>query len=343
LAAAAYLADNSAKFPSEFAEDVKIIKRNVQLQARLIDDLLDLTRIARGKLQLHLEPVDANVLVRDAVEIARSAILAKKLNVSTELTAKKHHVLADPIRLQQVFWNLINNAVKFTPPGGQVAIHTFNDARNHFRFEITDNGIGIERERLTSLFIPFEQADPSVTRLFGGLGLGLAITKRLVDLHKGAIEVESRGRSFGSTFRVILDALPEEAGRNGKNFRASKRPAKQLRILLVEDHQDTRHTLSRLLTHFGHQISVAADRQSALHIMASQNFDVILCDIGLPDGSGYEVVSETKRQHRVKAIAISGFGTEADVRRSIEAGFDFHLVKPVDLRELQEVLDQVAA
>ncbi len=233
--------------------------------------------------------------------------------------------------------------MKFTPPGGQVAIHTFNDVRNHFRFEITDNGIGIERERLTSLFIPFEQADPSVTRLFGGLGLGLAITKRLVDLHKGAIEVESRGRSFGSTFRVILDALPEEAGRNGKNFRASKRPAKQLRILLVEDHQDTRHTLSRLLTHFGHQISVAADRQSALHIMASQNFDVILCDIGLPDGSGYEVVSETKRRHPVKAIAISGFGTEADVRRSIEAGFDFHLVKPVDLRELQEVLDQVAA
>jgi PAS domain S-box-containing protein len=342
LAAAAYLADNSAKFPSEFAEDVKIIKRNVQLQARLIDDLLDLTRIARGKLQLHLEPFDANVLVRDAVEIARSAILAKKLNVSTELTAKKHHVLADPIRLQQVFWNLINNAVKFTPPGGQVAIHTFNDARNHFRFEITDNGIGIERERLTSLFIPFEQADPSVTRLFGGLGLGLAITKRLVDLHKGAIEVESRGRSFGSTFRVILDALPEEAGRNGKNFRASKRPAKQLRILLVEDHQDTRHTLSRLLTHFGHQISVAADRQSALHIMASQKFDVILCDIGLPDGSGYEVLSEAKGQRPVKAIAISGFGTEADVRRSTEAGFDFHLVKPVDLRELQEVLDQVA-
>jgi PAS domain S-box-containing protein len=343
LAAAAYLADNRAKLPSEFVEDVKIIKRNVQLQARLIDDLLDLTRIARGKLQLHLEPVDANVLVRDAVEIARSAILAKKLNVSTELTAKKHHILADPIRLQQVFWNLINNAVKFTPPGGQIAIHTSNDARNHFRFEITDNGIGIERERLTSLFIPFEQADPSVTRLFGGLGLGLAITKRLVDLHKGAIEVESRGRSFGATFKVTLDALPEEAGRDGKDFRAAKRPAKQLRILLVEDHKDTRHTLSRLLTHFGHEISVASGKQSALHIMASQNFDVILCDIGLPDGSGYEVVSEAKRQHPVKAVAITGFGTEADVRRSTKAGFDFHLVKPVDLRELREVLDQVGA
>jgi signal transduction histidine kinase len=138
LAAASYLADNTGKLPAEFAEDVKIIKRNVQLQARLIDDLLDLTRVTRGKLQLHLEPVDANVLVRDAVEIARSAILAKKLNASIELAAKKHHVLADPIRLQQVFWNLINNAVKFTALGGQTAIRTSNDARDHFCFEITD-------------------------------------------------------------------------------------------------------------------------------------------------------------------------------------------------------------
>jgi PAS domain S-box-containing protein len=343
LAAAAYLENNASKLPSEFADDVKIIKRNVQLQARLIDDLLDLTRITRGKLQLHLEPVDANALVREAIEIAHSAIAAKKLNVSTELTAKKHHIQADPIRLQQVFWNLINNAVKFTPHGGQIAIHTSNDASNHFRFEITDNGIGIERERLPSLFTPFEQADPSVNRLFGGLGLGLAITKRLVDLHQGRIEANSRGRSFGATFKVTLDTSPEEDGKNGKSFRASKRSAKKLRILLVEDHQDTRHTLSRLLTHFGHQITVAGDRRSALHIMASQNFNLILCDIGLPDGSGYEVVSEAKRQHPVKAVAITGFGTEADVRRSTEAGFDFHLVKPVDLRELQDVLDEVGA
>ena len=343
LAASAYLVDNEAKLPSEFVEDVKIIKRNVQLQARLIDDLLDLTRIVRGKLQLHLEPVDANALVRDAIEIARSGILAKKLNVATQLTAKKHYILADPIRLQQVFWNLINNAVKFTAPGGQIAIRTSNDARDHFRFEITDNGIGIERERLASLFIPFEQADASVTRLFGGLGLGLAITKRLVDLHEGTIEADSRGRSFGATFKVTLDALPEETGKNGKEPRTSKHSAKRLRILLVEDHQDTRLTLSRLLTHFGHQISVAANRQSALDIMVSQQFDVILCDIGLPDGSGYEVISQAKRQHPVKGVAITGFGTEADVRRSTEAGFDFHLVKPIDLRELQEVLDQVGA
>src|SRR4029453_56348 len=192
LAAATYLENNASKLPSEFAEDLKIIKRNVQLQARLIDDLLDLTRITRGKLQLHFEPVDANALVRDAIDIAHSAIAAKKIKVSTELNAKAHQILADSIRLQQVFWNLINNAVKFTSPGGQIEIRTFNDGLQ-FHFEITDNGIGIERDRLPSLFKPFEQADAAVGRQFGGLGLGLAITKRLVDLHNRTIQASSRG------------------------------------------------------------------------------------------------------------------------------------------------------
>jgi PAS domain S-box-containing protein len=343
LAAATYLANNASKLPSEFEEDLKIIKRNVQLQARLIDDLLDLTRITRGKLQLHLEPVDANTLVREAIEIASSAIAAKKLKVSSELNAKKNYVLGDSIRLEQVFWNLINNAVKFTPPSGQIAIRTYNDDADHFHFEITDNGIGIERERLAFLFTPFEQADPSVTRQFGGLGLGLAISKHLIDLHNGRIEAESRGRSFGATFKVMLDALAEGAGETWADSASSKHTAKRLRILLVEDHRDTRHALSRLLTHFGHQTSVANNTQSALQMMASQRFDVVLCDIGLPDGSGYEVISQAKRQGLVKAVAITGFGTDEDIRRSKEAGSDFHLVKPVDFDELQAVLDQVAA
>jgi signal transduction histidine kinase len=157
LAAANYLASNASKVPAEFAEDLEIIKRNVRLQARLIDDLLDLTRITRGKLQLQLEPVDANAVVRDAIEIANSAILSKKLRVSTELGAEKHHIRADSIRLQQIFWNLINNAVKFTSSGGQIAVRTYNDNAGHFRFEITDNGIGIERERLASIFTPLNR------------------------------------------------------------------------------------------------------------------------------------------------------------------------------------------
>jgi PAS domain S-box-containing protein len=343
LAAANYLASNASKLPPEFVEDLKIIKRNVQLQARLIDDLLDLTRITRGKLQLHLEAVDANALVREAIEIANSAIVAKKLRVSTELNAEKHNIRADSIRLQQVFWNLINNAVKFTPPGGQIAIRTYNDGGGRFHFEITDNGIGIERERLAFLFTPFEQADPSVTRQFGGLGLGLAISKHLIDLHHGRIEAESRGRSFGTTFKVTLDALPAGAGEAWTDSAFPKHVPKQLRILLVEDHRDTRHALSRLLTHFGHQTSVADCTQRALQMMASQRFDLVLCDIGLPDGSGYDVISKAKREGPIKAVAITGFGTDEDIRRSKEAGFDFHLIKPVDLQELQTVLEQVGA
>jgi hypothetical protein len=343
LAAAAYLEENAAKLPREFVEDLKIIRRNVQLQARLIDDLLDVTRITRGKLQLTLEHVDANALVRDAIDIAISAIEAKQLRISTELKATNPCVLGDSIRLEQVFWNLINNAVKFTPQGGQIIIRTSNDNRGHFRFEITDNGIGIEPERLASLFAPFEQADPSVSRQFGGLGLGLAICKRLVDLHHGTIEGESLGRSFGATFKVTLDAVAKEAARTGPNSRAPKHLQKPLRILLVEDHNDTRRMLSRLLTHFGHDVSSADNKKTALEILGSRKIDVLLCDVGLPDGTGYEVISQAKPKRLMKAVAITGFGTDEDIRRSKEAGFDFHLVKPIDLHELHTVLDQVGA
>jgi PAS domain S-box-containing protein len=343
LAAATYLVANAAKFPPEFAEDIEIIKRNVRLQARLIDDLLDLTRVVRGKLDLQFETVDAHVLIRDAIEIASSSIAANKITVSTHLNAREHWIQADSIRMHQVFWNLINNAVKFTSPGGKIDIRTRNDDRGRFQFEITDNGIGIEVERQAALFTPFEQADPSIRRQFGGLGLGLAISKHLVDLHRGEIAVQSRGRSFGSTFTVTLDAVAKSAKKGSVDSQAPSKPAKSLRILLVEDHGDTRHTLSRLLTHFGHQISAADSTRSALEIMASQKFDVVLCDIGLPDGSGYDVVAQAKRKRPIKAVAITGFGTEKDIRRGKEAGFDFHLVKPVDFRELRSVLDQVSS
>jgi PAS domain S-box-containing protein len=343
LAAATYLQDNAEKLPPDFAEDVEIIKRNVQLQARLIDDLLDLTRIASGKLHLELEECDAHTIIENALETAHSAIAAKQLKVTTKLEAEECHILADCIRLQQVFWNLINNAVKFTPQSGQITICTFNDKSGRFHFEITDTGIGIEPQRLTSLFQPFEQADPSVTRQFGGLGLGLAISKRLVDLHRGRIEAESRGRSFGATFKVMLDTLPQGSAAIGLNHRVGGKTSKPLRILLVEDHQDTRRTLSRLLTHFGHSVVTAENVESAMDIMGSNNIDVVLCDIGLPDGSGYEVAAQARAKGHIKAIALTGFGTEQDVQRSKEAGFDFHLVKPINFQELQTVLDQPGA
>src|SRR5262245_28681381 len=339
LAAATYLQDNAEKLPPEFTEDIEIIKRNVQLQARLIDDLLDLTRIARGKLHLEMEDCDAHTIIENAIETAHSAIAAKQLKVTTELEAKEHHILADCIRLQQVFWNLINNAVKFTSQGGQITIRTFNDKSGRFHFEITDTGIGIEPQRLASLFQPFEQADPSVTRQFGGLGLGLAISKRLVDIHHGKIEAESRGRSFGATFKVVLDTVPEGATENGLNHRGAGKTSRPLRILLVEDHQDTRRTLSRLLTHFGHNVVTADNVEGAMNLMGSNNIDVVLCDIGLPDGSGYEVAAQARTKGHIKAIALTGFGTEQDMQRSKDAGFDFHLIKPVNFQELQSVLE----
>jgi PAS domain S-box-containing protein len=343
LAAATYLKDHAEKFPREFAEDVEIIKRNVQLQARLIDDLLDLTRIARGKLHLELEECDAHKIIKNAVETAHSAIAAKQLNVSTGLEAEHYHILADCTRLQQVFWNLINNAVKFTPQGGQITLRTFNDKDGRFHFEITDTGIGIEPQRLASLFQPFEQADASVSRQFGGLGLGLAISKRLVDLHHGRIEAESRGRSFGATFKVTLDALPQEAAAIGLNHRLGSKTSNPLRILLVEDHKDTRRTLSRLLIHFGHNVVTADNVEGAMAILASNNIDAVLCDIGLPDGSGYEVAAQARVNGGIRTIALTGFGTEQDVQRSKEAGFDFHLVKPINFQQLQTILDQSGA
>jgi CheY-like chemotaxis protein/anti-sigma regulatory factor (Ser/Thr protein kinase) len=273
--------------------------------------------------------------------MAQPGIAEQRLKVSTELKATKHHIWADPIRIQQVFWNLINNAVKFTGPGGKIEIRSANDERNHFEFEVTDSGIGIEAERQSSLFKPFEQGERAITRQFGGLGLGLAISKHLVDLHDGIITVESRGKSHGATFKVTLDVLKDRVGQSDVPAQIPQKAPKALRILLVEDHGDTRRTLSRLLSHFGHEISVADCTQSALEMFNSKEFDVVLSDIGLPDGSGYDVISHAKRKQRVKGVALTGYGTDEDIRRGKEAGFDFHLTKPVDFHELRSILSQV--
>ena len=342
LAAASYLSINASRLSPEFADEIDTIQRNVQLQARLIDDLLDLTRAVRGKLELHFDRVDAHALARDALEIARADIISKKLKVSNRYSAKEHHVWADPVRVQQVFWNLINNAVKFTPPGGKIDICTGNTAAGEFEFEISDNGIGIDAAKLERLFQPFEQGGADITRQFGGLGLGLAISKHLIDLHDGTIEVHSAGRACGSTFRVRLAAMPQQAkAASQPPARAPRKPSRILRILLVEDHDDTRRILARLLAHFGHKIAVADSQQRALKMLRSRVFDVVLSDIGLPDGSGYDVISEAKRDRPVAGIALTGYGTDADIRRGKAAGFDFHLTKPVDFHELRTVLDQL--
>jgi CheY-like chemotaxis protein len=322
---------------------VETIRRNVQLQARLIDDLLDITRITRGKLELHFDRVDAHEIVRQALGVAQLDANEKRLTVSMHCDAKKHHIWADPVRMQQVFWNLLTNAVKFTPPGGKIDISTSNDRHRHFILEVTDTGIGIDQERRSRLFQPFEQGERVITRQFGGLGLGLAISRQLIEMHDGTIEVESRGRSHGSTFRVCLDLMPAQTGKSGVSARIPTKATKCLRILLVEDHADTRRTLSRLLSHFGHDISAAESSQRAMDFVDEKKFDVVLSDIGLPDGSGYDVIAHAKRKQLLKGVALTGFGTDDDIQRGRDAGFDFHLTKPVDFHELRSVLDQAGA
>jgi PAS domain S-box-containing protein len=341
LAAASYLAEHE-DLPPQLREEVTAIRRNVQFEARLIDDLLDLTRITRGKLQLHHEAVDAHRLVQNALTIVHEDIVRKELEVVTDFGAPEHYIWADPIRIQQVFWNLLNNAVKFTPSKGRITVRTAND-EGRFAFEITDTGVGIEPDHQARIFNAFEQGEVSIIRQFGGLGLGLTISQTLLKLHGGTIIVRSEGKNRGACFYVLLDVLREPIVAAPKATSGDVVIERSMRLLLVDDHADTRRILSRLLGKCGHEVSTADCGESALKLMETERFDVIISDIGLPDTSGYELVREAKRRQPVQGIALSGFGMEEDVRRSLEAGFDYHLTKPVEFHELRTLLQKIAS
>jgi two-component system CheB/CheR fusion protein len=340
VVAASYLAEHEDLLP-EFREEVTAIWRNVQLEAHLIDDLLDVTRITRGKIEIRHEAVDMHRLLHNAVEIAENGILEKQIELAIDLPATHHHIWADPVRIQQVVWNLLNNAVKFTPKGGRITIRSSNE-EGQFVFEIIDTGIGIESERQRRIFEPFDQGERSITRKFGGLGLGLTISKTLVDLHGGRISVQSEGKNRGTTFRVFLDLLREPAVASVDAADGDATATRSLHLLLVDDHSDTRRVLSRILSKCGHEVATADSTQGALKLLENSRFDALISDLSLPDGNGYDLVREAKRRHPLKAIALSGFGTEKDVRRSLQSGFDYHLIKPVDLNGLRSLLQKIA-
>ena len=341
LVAASYLAEHKDLLP-EFREEVAAIWRNVQLEAHLIDDLLDVTRITRGKIEMHHEVVDAHQLIRTAVQIAQKDMVEKQIEFVIELGATGHHIWADPVRIQQVFWNLLNNAVKFTPNEGRISIQSSNDGKQ-FVFEVTDSGIGIEPERQGRIFDAFDQGERSITREFGGLGLGLTISKTLLDLHGGKISMQSEGKNRGTTFRVLLDVLREPSIASTTTPDRDATASRSLHLLLVDDHADTRDVLARLLAKCGHDVVTSGSIQSALKLLETGRFDALISDIGLPDGSGYDLVREAKRRQPLKGVALSGFGTEEDVRRSAEAGFDYHLTKPIDFPSLQSLLQKIAS
>jgi PAS domain S-box-containing protein len=339
LAAASYMAEHE-NLPAEFREEVNVLLRNVQLEARLIDDLLDVTRIARGKIELCRETVDGHSLLRDALEITRRGMREKQIELKMQLDATNHYVSADPVRIRQVLWNILNNAVKFTNPGGRITVRTF-DEKKRLGIEINDTGIGIEAEKQHDIFDAFEQGERSITRQFGGLGLGLAISKTLVDLHGGKISVESKGKDRGATFRVILNAVVAPAIAASTSNGGEPGKERSLQVLIVDDHADTREILSRLLTRCGHKVATVDCAHGALNFLDSRRFDALISDIGLPDSTGYELVRQAKQRQPVKGIALSGFGTEQDVRRSREAGFDYHLTKPVTFQDLRKLLQKI--
>jgi CheY-like chemotaxis protein len=247
--------------------------------------LLDLTRIDRGKVQLNFEIVDAHTLLQNALEICQAEIDRKHLARSLNLRARKVHLQVDPARLQQIFWNLINNAVKFTPEQGQISISTRNDSNGQLLVEITDTGLGIEPEALPKIFDAFEQGGR--TQL-GGLGLGLAISKKLVEAHKGTITAQSAGRNKGATFKLVFPTCEKtEAQITPAALPAV--PARQTkRILLVEDHEDSNRSLTNLLRQRGYDVHSALNFQSALDLASKEQFDVLISDLALPDGSGID-------------------------------------------------------
>src|SRR5881396_842714 len=328
-------------------EALEVVRRNVELEARLIDDLLDVTRIAKGKLQLSFEPICVHQILQRAYEICREEIAAKNLEAEFHLRATQTHVEGDPARLQQVFWNLIKNSVKFTPEKGRITIETVNPAPDKIEVRIIDTGIGIEPEQIDKIFNAFEQGQVEITRRFGGLGLGLAISKALIDAHGGKIRVESPGRDQGATFSLKLNTVVTPAGADGDRKDLPAGPERELavarhrRVLLVDDHHDTCIGMKRMLERRGYEITVAHSADQAVEKVRTQDFDLLISDIGLPDRSGYELMREVRLNRNLPGIALSGFGTEQDVSQARAAGFSEHLTKPINFERLEKTIQNL--
>jgi signal transduction histidine kinase/CheY-like chemotaxis protein len=329
---------------------LEVIRRNVELEARLIDDLLDVTRISKGKLQLSLETVNVHEILQRSYEICREEIEAKNLKIDFRFRAKRAHVEGDPARLQQVFWNLIKNSVKFTPEKGRIIVETQNNPPNSIEIRTTDSGIGIEADKMDRIFNAFEQGQSSITRRFGGLGLGLAISKAMVLAHGGMIKAESQGKGRGATFIVTLETVPTPAA---ALIDGGKKPAETIpaqgslpskphrRVLVVDDHHDTCTGMQMMLERRGYLVTVAHTADQAAEKARQEKFDLVISDIGLPDRSGYELMQELSTTQGMRGIALSGFGMENDITRARAAGFAEHLTKPINFDRLEESIQNL--
>ena len=333
--------DSDPELPARFRKNVAMIRRNIELETRLIDDLLDLNRVTSGKMHLDMQPTHVHAVLTQAMQTCAAETTAKKLNVQLDLKATNDLVKADPARLQQTLWNLLRNAAKFTPEGGDILIRSHNSGAE-VHLEVRDTGVGIEPELLPRVFDAFEQGDTKITRQFGGLGLGLAICKAIMDLHRGMIRAQSDGPGRGATFTIVLP-LTHVAERE---IATAAQPllhhqTGDARVLLVEDHGDTREVLTSLLRASNYAVKTASSVEAALQLATAEPFDIVVSDLGLPDGTGYDLMRQLRDRHGVKGIALSGYGMEADQRHSREVGFLDHVVKPVNANQLLAVIQRI--
>ena len=369
LAAAAVL-ESDETVPLQARQDLAVIRRNIEVEARLIDDLLDINRIVRGKLELRRQVVDARSLLEHAMQnYCVDAAAKKQIRVSMKITADQTHVFVDSSRMTQVFWNLLQNACKFTPEGGSIDIRVYNDYRrlgstkllssngekdklSELIVEVSDTGMGISRETLPRIFDAFEQGERSRGQGFGGLGLGLAISRAICELHGGSISAKSEGKGKGATFTVRLQSvkpIPSKEAEPRVAVASDAAAAPSLRILVVEDHRDTAEQFARLLRRAGHEVVCAGTvKEAQAHALVTPDknracaFDILISDLDLPDGSGRELMHNLARRCPIRGIAISGHGMKEDVDGSMQAGFSYHITKPVNWPELKAAIEKIA-
>jgi PAS domain S-box-containing protein len=345
--------EGAAGVPREFADQLETIRRNVELEVRLIDDLLDLTRVTRGKLDLHYRHSLVSEIIEAAINTCQSDLQARRISLTREMENASQEIFADTTRVTQILWNLLKNAIKFTPTGGDITIRAHSGQANQLIFEVQDSGMGIEASQISRIFGAFEQGDPKINRQFGGLGLGLAISRAIAEAHQGMLTVASQGLGRGSTFTLslpsgILDDFSSSLNPPSDTKIASpdisdgctvEQPL--LRILLVEDHVDTASSLSLLLRRRGYDITLAVNAADAIKLVAQQPFDLLVSDLGLPDATGYDLMKQIGEIRPMPGIALSGFGMEEDIQRCYQAGFSEHLVKPVHIAKLQQTIEKL--
>ncbi|MEA5495843.1 ATP-binding response regulator [Limnoraphis robusta] len=331
-----------------FDQALEVIERNASLQTQLIEDLLDISRISRGKLSLSIDSVNLIELMQTTAETLRPAADAKSISMELFLDSSVGIITGDANRLQQIFWNLFSNAIKFTPPNGSVTVRLKKTEDSYAKIQVIDSGIGIEPNFLPYVFEYFRQADASTTRSQGGLGLGLAISRHLVELHGGTIDVESQGKGKGTTFTVMLPIqVMQSDGDQPDKLIDNGLSLQDVKIMVVEDQADARELIRLILEQQGAQVIEASSSKQALEIIKESIPDVLISDIGMPDEDGYSFLKKVRslpqdQGGNIPALALTAYTKEEDRQQAIAAGFQMHLGKPLDITELVQAVFQLS-